>query len=114
MMSRTDAHSLSIEIDGDTAIVHIPTTQFGSMDAGPADEHLLFLIEEVQQTQVSLDFGNVSFVSSIGLALLLRLHKHLSEGGRHLAIVNVQPLVYEVFVVTHLNTVLDVRQQETA
>ena len=114
MGSRTDAPSLWVDIEGDTAIVHIPTTRLGTVDGGPADERLFSLIEEVQQTQLSLDFGNVNFISSLGLAMLLALHKRLAESGRRLAIVNLQPLVYEVFSVTRLNTMLDVRQQEPA
>ena len=36
------------------------------------------------------------------------------RSGRRLAILNLQPHVYEVFSVTRLNTLFDVRQQEAA
>jgi len=114
MLSRTDAPSLQVDIAGDRAIVHIPVREFGTVDGVPTDESLLAHIEEVQQTQLSLDFGQVRFVSSLGLAMLLQLNKRLTARGRRLALVNLQPHVYEVFSVTHLNTVLDVRQQEAA
>jgi anti-sigma B factor antagonist len=61
-----------------------------------------------------LGFSNVTFLTSLGLAMLLTLRKRLAEGGRRLAILNLQPHVYEVFSVTRLNTLFDVRQQEAA
>ena len=114
MLSRAADPSLQLDIDGDNAIVHIPVRDFGTIDGGPADEQLFALIEELQQTRLSLNFERVRFVSSLGLAMLLRLNKSLTASGRLLAIVNLQPHVYEVFSVTRLNTLLDVRQQEAA
>jgi anti-anti-sigma factor len=114
MASGADSSSLPVDIDGDCAVVRIPTGHFGTVDGGPADEQLLALIVELQQNQLNLDFGNVTFLTSLGLAMLLVLKKRLAESGRRLAIVNLQPHVYEVFSVTRLDTVLDVRQQEAA
>jgi anti-sigma B factor antagonist len=110
MASRADSSSLDLNIDGDQAVVRLPGAQFGTLERQTDDEHLLALIADLQQQQLVLDFSNVKFLTSLGLALLLTLRKRLAEGGRGLAILNLQPDVYEVFSVTRLNTVFDVRQ----
>jgi anti-anti-sigma factor len=113
MLSRTDS-PFDLNIDGDQAIVRLPGAQFGTVERQPADEHLLSFIAHLQQPQLILDFGNVKFLTSLGLAMLLTLRKRLAEGGRRLVLLNLQPHVYEVFSVTRLNTVFDVRQQAAA
>jgi anti-anti-sigma factor len=114
MLSRSADPCLDIDLHADRAVVRILAPHFGALDAQPPDEELLSLLGEGGQTVLALDFGNVSFVSSDGLAILLRLHKRLSADGRRLAVFNLRPHVYEVFSVTHLDTVLDVRPLEAA
>ncbi len=109
MVSRSAATCLHIENHGDQAVVRIAATQFGSVDDEPTGESLISLLGGVNKPLLVLDFANVSFLSSIGLALLVRLHKSLVANGRRLSILNLQPHIYEVFNVTRLNTVLEVR-----
>jgi anti-anti-sigma factor len=114
VLSRTGSSSLDLSVDGDRAIIRLQDPQFGTVDREPDDEKLLASLVELPQSQLSLDFSNVRFVASLGLAMLLRLNKQLAQGGRRLVIVNLQPHVYEVFSLTYLNTVLDVRLSEAA
>jgi anti-anti-sigma factor len=111
MASRADSPSLDLNIDGDQAVIRLPGAQFGTVEQQPDDERLIALVADLQQPQLVLDFSNIMFLTSLGLSMLLRLRKRLVERGRGLAILNLQPHVYEVFSVTHLNTVFDVRQQ---
>jgi anti-anti-sigma factor len=113
MVSRSDSRP-DIAIAGDRAVVRIPAPNFGAVDEEPADERLLSLLGQTDRKVLALDFANVNFVSSIGLAVLLRLRKQLAANGRRLAVLNVRPEVYEVFSVTKLTTVFDVQQQEAA
>ena len=55
--------------------------------------------------ELRLDFRRVELVTAGGLGRLLKLHKRLRS---QLTIVNVRPLVYEVFEVTQLTSVLHV------
>ncbi len=108
------ASSLDLDIDGDHAVVRLRGTQFGTVGREPEDAHLLASIVGLQQRHLILDFSDVNFLTSLGLALLLTLRKRLAEGGRRLALLNLQPQVYEVFSVTRLDTLFDVRQPEAA
>jgi anti-anti-sigma factor len=56
-----------------------------------------------------LDFAAVRFPTAEGLGLLATLNKELRERGGKLTLLNVAPDPYEVFEVTGLLTVLDVR-----
>jgi anti-anti-sigma factor len=58
---------------------------------------------------IHLDLGAVRLPTAEGLGLLVSLNRGLRERGGHLALLNVHPLVYEVFSLTRLTDVLDVR-----
>jgi anti-anti-sigma factor len=113
-MVSPSAPRLDTAVPGDRAVVRIPVPNFGAVDGEPTDEQILSLLGQTDRKVLALDFANVSFVSSIGLATLLRLRKQLAAKGQRLAVLNVQPHVYEVFTVTKLTAVLDVQQQGAA
>jgi anti-anti-sigma factor len=78
-------------------------------------DQLVALAEEPNPEQLLLDFGNVEYISSQALGLLVHLHRERLAAGRRLAILNLRPQVQEVFAVTRLDTLLDLRpaQPET-
>ena len=114
MASRSAAGPLRIDIDGDRAVIRIPEDSLGAPDGVAPDQRLLRLVDELDRPHLTLDFGAVDFLSSVGLGTLLTVHKQLRSRGGRLAVVNVRPHVYEVFAVTRLTTVLEVRGQEEA
>lgn len=73
---------------------------------------LLALAAEPPATPLLLDFANVDYVSSSALGMLVGLYTKLSASGRHLTILNLNPQVYEVFMVTRLDTIIDLRPAE--
>jgi anti-sigma B factor antagonist len=72
-------------------------------------DDLLALADEPGEWELLLDFGNVGFVTSAALDTLVNLHKKLLAGGRRLAICNLAPQVHEVFAVTRVDELLDLR-----
>jgi anti-anti-sigma factor len=58
-----------------------------------------------------LDFGNVEFLTASALGQMVVLHKEAEALGGRLTLYNVGTMVYEVFAVTRLTTLLDVRQE---
>ncbi len=57
---------------------------------------------------VLLDFKNVEYVISEDLGALVGLHKRVKTEGGRLTLVNVRPLVSDVFSITRLDTLFDV------
>jgi anti-anti-sigma factor len=58
---------------------------------------------------VVLDMSNIQYLTSTVLGHLIVLHKRLTMGGGRLTIENVCPAVRDVFRVTLLDQVLDIR-----
>jgi anti-anti-sigma factor len=73
---------------------------------------LLALADEPSPSDVLLDFGNVEYLTSTTLSTLVRLHQKLRATGRHLTVSNLCPEVHEVFAVTRLVQILDLRLAE--
>ena len=58
-------------------------------------------------TSVLVDLGNVPYMSSAGLRLLLTAHKAMLAKGGELTIANVQPSVKDVFDITGFSDILN-------
>jgi anti-sigma B factor antagonist len=72
-------------------------------------DSLLACADEPGRSDLYLDFGNVAFLGSAALGTLVTLHKKLAADGLHLAVGNLRRQVREVFTVTHLDRLLDLR-----
>ena len=55
-----------------------------------------------------LDFGNVQFLSSAVLGLLIRLSKRIYEHDGQLRLCNINPKIYEIFKITRLTKTFDI------
>jgi anti-anti-sigma factor len=88
--------------DGQFALTHENAGAFGELLHGAA--------EQAVGRQLVLDFSNVVFVSAAGLGALVRLHRKLRATGGSLALCDLDDLVYEVFEVTALTTLFEVRR----
>jgi anti-sigma B factor antagonist len=72
-------------------------------------DQLLALADEASASALLLDFGNVDYLTSTALGTLVSLHKRLRTRGRQMTVGNLRPQVYEVFAVTRLDELLDLR-----
>jgi anti-anti-sigma factor len=72
-------------------------------------DHLLTVADAPDTNNVVLDFGDVEFVTGSGLGKLVALHLKIKAKGGRLAFQNVRPFVREVFAVTGLSRLFDVR-----
>lgn len=74
---------------------------------------LTTIVENGGEARVIIDLGNVEYVCSSFLGVLISLHKKLAAAGRGLEIRNLRPLVHEVFAVSGLDRFLDLLPGET-
>jgi anti-sigma B factor antagonist len=63
------------------------------------------LIDEKAQPKLLLDFANVEHLSSAALGMLISINKRIREKNGQLRLANIQPQIFEVFVITKLNKV---------
>ena len=71
-------------------------------------------MDDLGECHLLLDFTNVEYLSSVELGTLITLHKRVKASGGRLTLFNLNAQVYEVFTVTHLQTVLGICREENA
>ena len=71
-------------------------------------EQLNAMVDAAETPKLVLDFSNVSHMSSSALGMLITVHKHVREKEGDLRLCNIQPSIYEVFVITRLNEIFEI------
>ena len=73
---------------------------------------LFFLIEHDNRRSILLNFENVNFLSSAALGKLITLDRKVKAAQGRLKMSNIRPEILEVFQITKLNKVFDIRAEE--
>ena len=109
-----DAHEPRLDVASDGNRVLVRFVNCDSLNEFTSDrvgQLLSALATDKCDGQVALDLANIQYLTSTVLGHLLGLHKRLAAGGGHLCLENVGPSVRDVFRVTQLDHVLDIRPQ---
>jgi anti-sigma B factor antagonist len=96
---------------GEVMVVHFAGHAV-SLDEETLDsirEQLLALVDEPNWSNLILDFGNIAYLSSMALGMLVGLHRRLLASGRHMTVGNLRPRIYQVFAATRLDKYLSLR-----
>jgi anti-sigma B factor antagonist len=95
---------------GDSTVIRFTASQvvLDEQSTSLVGEQLLALVGRRRPRRLLVDFGNVEYLGSDALALLLRLRKELHAWGGRLTLCHVKPQLYEVFEVTKLHTLFDI------
>jgi anti-anti-sigma factor len=91
-----------------------PTLIRSTEDPEAIADEVMRLTEHEAGDVVWLDLAEVEFVNAATLTLLLALAKRLGSAGRQLRLVNVGPMVAEVFEVAKLTEQLGVGELQPA
>lgn len=79
----------------------------GRLDAAKAPRAQEFLDEVVGQCVI--DLGELEYISSAGLGVLLRTHKRLMSGGDGLRLVNVNSHINDIFTYSGFDRLFDIQ-----
>ena len=104
---------LEVSEVGDVTVVRFVDRKI--LDEGNIQEvgqELFALIEQEHRKKVLLNFCNVDFLSSAALGKLIKLEKKVRDSGGLLKLSNIRPEIYEVFVITKLVRVFDIKDDE--
>lgn len=69
-------------------------------------------VEDLKECHLLLDFTHVEYLTSVELGTLIGLHKRVKDSGGRLTLFNLNAQVYEVFTVTHLQTLLGICRED--
>jgi anti-anti-sigma factor len=75
-------------------------------------QELFQLIEDGNHSNLLLNFSSVEFLSSAALGKLITLDKRVKAHGGKLKLSNIRPEIYEVFAITKLNKLFDIKDDE--
>jgi len=75
-------------------------------------QEMFQLAESEKRGKLVLNFSAVEFLSSAALGKLITLDKKVKAHGGLLKFSNIRPEIYEVFAITKLNRLFDIKDDE--
>lgn len=75
-------------------------------------DRLFRLVDNDGKKKIVLDFANVEYLSSAALGKLITLDKKAKSQAGRLRMCNIKSGIYEVFAITRLNKVFDIRDSK--
>ena len=101
----TQSGQVSVVTFNDSKIIdEVEIQEFG--------QELYDLVERDERKKIILNFGNVEFLSSAALGKLIGFDKRIKQNGASLMLSNIRPEIYEVFAITKLTKLFDIRDDE--
>ena len=77
-------------------------------DIKALQDSIMSVVEQTERIKLILDFGNVRFLSSAVLGLLIKTSKRIYERDGQLKLCNINPKIYEIFKITRLTKTFDI------
>jgi anti-anti-sigma factor len=105
--------SLVLEETPRDGVVRLNIARLSESDLQHVRAQLFELAVRRRGQDLCLDLARLEYLSSSGLALLVALHRQVRDAGGCLRLCHVRETVYEVFAITRLTSILDVRCQTT-
>ena len=100
---------ISVEYTGDATVVSFTDEKIlEEREIASLQESIMSVIELPESINLILDFGNVRFLSSAVLGLLIRISKRIYEHDGQLKLCNINPKIYEIFKITRLTKTFDI------
>ena len=101
---------ISVEYSGNATVVRFTDEKIlEEKDIKALQESIMPIVESASgRINLILDFGNVRFLSSAVLGLLIRISKRIYECDGQLKLCNINPKIYEIFKITRLTKTFDI------
>jgi anti-sigma B factor antagonist len=100
---------ITVEYAGNATIIGFTDQKIlEEKDIKTLQESLMSVIEQAERINLILDFGNVRFLSSAVLGLLIRVSKWTYECDGQLKLCRINPKIYEIFKITRLTKTFDI------
>ena len=109
----TERRRLVVARIGELAVVRFTDTRIvDSANIEEMGEEMFALVENERIKHVLLNFDGVDFLSSAALNKLILMDKKIKEVGGVLRLCELKADIREVFVITRLEKVFDIRKTE--
>lgn len=102
--------NLSISRQGSVCIVEFEDRKIlEELAISQIQERLTDLIAAENPPRILLNFRKVEHLSSAALGVLITLSKQVAERNGQLVLANIHPQIFEVFKITRLNKLFNIR-----
>ena len=104
---------LDVNLVGDVTVVRFRDEKIiEDINIQELGRELFQLVEVENRGKLLLNFSSVDFLSSAALGKLITLDKKVKAHAGVLKLSNIRPEIYEVFAITKLNRLFDIRDDE--
>jgi anti-sigma B factor antagonist len=98
---------------GDVTVVHFRDNRItDDLNIQELGQELFHLVEAEKRKKLVLNFAAVDFLSSAALGKLITLERKIKSHNGQLKLCGIRPQILEVFVITKLNRLFDIRRDE--
>ena len=94
-------------------VLQVSGKLMGGPDADAFDQQVKQILGEGRR-KILVDLGDVSWVNSTGLGILISNYTTLKNAGGALKLVHTSPRIKQIFTVTKLNTIFESFDDENA
>jgi anti-sigma B factor antagonist len=106
-----DHPRMNVTSQGDITVVELADRKIlDEVNISHIGERLQGLVARQAAPKLVLDFSSVGHMSSSALGMLITLHKRIREKKGQLRLCGIQAPIYEVFVITRLNEIFDIKE----
>lgn len=105
---------LRIQNDGDVTIIEFVDRNI--LDEGNIQQigdEILQIIDQQHEPRLLISFSNVEHLSSAALGTLITINTKIRAGKGQLRLSDIDPQIYEVFVITKLNKLFQIHETMT-
>jgi len=104
---------LEVNEVGDVTVVHFRDQKIiEDLRIQELGQELFQLVEMEKRKKLVLNFSSVDFLSSAALGKLITLDKKVKANSGALKLCSIRAEIYEVFAITKLNRLFDIRRDE--
>lgn len=102
-----------LRVSKDDAITKIEFIDRNILDEGNIQvigDEIAGLIDAEAEPRLLISFDNVDHLSSAALGTLITINNKVRHKGGQLRLANIDPQIYEVFVITRLNKLFEIHE----
>lgn len=113
-MSGSDSRIRVKEVDGVTQVEFIDRNILDEANIQAIGEEIDGIIAKSPSPKLLISFANVDHLSSAALGTLITINTKIRNRGGKLCLADIDPQIYEVFVITRLNQLFDIHESKEA
>ena len=102
-----------LRVRKDDGVIHVEFVDRNILDEANIQQigdEITALIEAEDTPRLVISFSNVDHLSSAALGTLITIHNKMKAKNGHLRLANIDPQIYEVFVITKLNKLFEIHE----